>query len=187
MSYTTCVDIAKDPKGITPTGTGGSTYARKIVLSVGHDEYWSQEMRDAVTAARDAGVNLGFFTANSMINGCLLTGPCQGGGGEGPFPPGFTPTPGIQDEVTLIDDGLLPPPEFGNEDVIDDNNEATDEGTTSPIEPPNPLFDTSALGGQGDVDDPVSGSGNPALMETPATCPAGGSQPTVPCKEEKQQ
>ena len=131
--------------------------------------------------------NLGFFTANSMINGCLLTGPCQGGGGEGPFPPGFTPTPGIQDEVTLIDDGLLPPPEFGNEDVIDDNNEATDEGTTSPIEPPNPLFDTSALGGQGDVDDPVSGGGNPALMETPATCPAGGSQPTVPCKEEKQQ
>ncbi len=36
-----------------------------IFLSVGHDEYWSQEMRDAITAARDAGVHLGFFSANT--------------------------------------------------------------------------------------------------------------------------
>ena len=34
-------------------------------LSVGHDEYWSRPMYDAVTAARDAGVNLGFFGANA--------------------------------------------------------------------------------------------------------------------------
>jgi hypothetical protein len=33
-------------------------------LSIGHDEYWSWEMRDHVEAARDAGVHLGFFTAN---------------------------------------------------------------------------------------------------------------------------
>lgn len=36
-----------------------------IYLSVGHDEYWSSEMRDAVTQARDAGVNLGFLSANT--------------------------------------------------------------------------------------------------------------------------
>jgi len=36
----------------------------KGFFSVGHDEYWSKEMRDAVEAARDAGVNLGFFGAN---------------------------------------------------------------------------------------------------------------------------
>jgi hypothetical protein len=36
-----------------------------VFLSVGHDEYWSQEMRDAMTAARDAGVHLGFFTGNT--------------------------------------------------------------------------------------------------------------------------
>jgi hypothetical protein len=35
-------------------------------LSVGHDEYWSKPMRDAVVAARDAGVNLGFFGANAI-------------------------------------------------------------------------------------------------------------------------
>ncbi|WP_153067061.1 N,N-dimethylformamidase beta subunit family domain-containing protein [Steroidobacter cummioxidans] len=38
----------------------------KVYLSVGHDEYWSKEKRDAVEAARDAGVNLGFFSANSV-------------------------------------------------------------------------------------------------------------------------
>jgi hypothetical protein len=41
--------------------------------------------------------NIGFFAANSTINGCLLTGDCSGGGGGGgggePFPPGTTPTP----------------------------------------------------------------------------------------------
>jgi hypothetical protein len=34
-------------------------------LSVGHDEYWSWEMREHVEAARDAGVHLGFFGANA--------------------------------------------------------------------------------------------------------------------------
>jgi hypothetical protein len=36
----------------------------KAWLSIGHDEYWSWEMREHVEAARDAGVNLGFFGAN---------------------------------------------------------------------------------------------------------------------------
>jgi hypothetical protein len=34
-------------------------------LSVGHDEYWSWEMFNNVQAARDAGVDLGFFSANT--------------------------------------------------------------------------------------------------------------------------
>ncbi len=37
----------------------------KSFLSVGHDEYWSKAMRNAVEAARDAKVNLGFFGANA--------------------------------------------------------------------------------------------------------------------------
>ncbi len=37
----------------------------KVFLSVGHDEYWSKEMRDAVEAGRNAGINLGFFSANT--------------------------------------------------------------------------------------------------------------------------
>jgi len=37
----------------------------KAVLSVGHDEYWSKEMRDAFESARDAGVNLAFLAADT--------------------------------------------------------------------------------------------------------------------------
>jgi hypothetical protein len=36
----------------------------RVFLSVGHDEYWSKAMFDAVEGARDAGVSLGFFGAN---------------------------------------------------------------------------------------------------------------------------
>lgn len=38
--------------------------SRRALLCVGHDEYWSWEMREHVEIARDAGVNLAFFTAN---------------------------------------------------------------------------------------------------------------------------
>jgi hypothetical protein len=36
----------------------------KGYLSVGHDEYWSEEMRANIIQARDAGVSLGFFGGN---------------------------------------------------------------------------------------------------------------------------
>ena len=38
----------------------------KGFISVGHDEYWTLEMYDNVTAARDAGVNLAFLSGNSI-------------------------------------------------------------------------------------------------------------------------
>lgn len=39
----------------------------KSFLSVGHDEYWSADQRANVEAARDAGVNMGFFSGNEMF------------------------------------------------------------------------------------------------------------------------
>lgn len=33
-------------------------------LSIGHDEYWSEQMKTNVASARDQGVNLGFFSGN---------------------------------------------------------------------------------------------------------------------------
>ncbi len=44
----------------------------KVWLSVGHDEYWSQEMFDNVSRARDAGVNLAFLSGNSVSGKVLL-------------------------------------------------------------------------------------------------------------------
>lgn len=37
----------------------------KAYISLGHDEYWTKEMRDGVEHARDAGVGLAFFGANA--------------------------------------------------------------------------------------------------------------------------
>ncbi len=45
-------------------GSQNKLLDHRLFLSVGHDEYWTQEMRDAVTAARDSGVHLGFFSSN---------------------------------------------------------------------------------------------------------------------------
>jgi hypothetical protein len=44
---------------------GSGLLTHKGFLSVGHDEYWSWEMRANVEAARDTGVSIGFFGANA--------------------------------------------------------------------------------------------------------------------------
>ena len=44
---------------------GNLLLGHKALLIVGHDEYWSWQMRNNVEAARDAGVNLGFFSSNT--------------------------------------------------------------------------------------------------------------------------
>lgn len=55
VSYSTDLDTHLD---------GSKLLNHRAFLSVGHDEYWTKNMRDNVEAARDAGVNLGFFSAN---------------------------------------------------------------------------------------------------------------------------
>lgn len=54
--YTTNVDIHVRPETLQKT---------KAFLSVGHDEYWSWEMRSNIAGARDSGVHIGFFSANT--------------------------------------------------------------------------------------------------------------------------
>lgn len=53
------------------SGVDGATNGMRILthrtfLSIGHDEYWSGEQREAVTIARDMGVNLAFLSGNEM-------------------------------------------------------------------------------------------------------------------------
>lgn len=55
VSYISSVDLHEDP---------GQLLNHKAYLTLGHDEYWSAQMRDGVERARDAGVGLGFFGAN---------------------------------------------------------------------------------------------------------------------------
>ena len=59
VSYSTDVDFDRD---LTPI-----TLAKhRAILSVGHDEYWSFNERKRFEDARDAGVNLAFFSGNEI-------------------------------------------------------------------------------------------------------------------------
>jgi hypothetical protein len=56
LSYYSNLDVQTNPLQL---------YSQNAFLSVGHDEYWSMEMRNNVEKARDNGTNLAFFSANS--------------------------------------------------------------------------------------------------------------------------
>jgi hypothetical protein len=55
VSYATGPDTDRSPR---------SLLRHRLVISAGHDEYWTKSMRDAFEAARDAGVNLIFAGAD---------------------------------------------------------------------------------------------------------------------------
>jgi N,N-dimethylformamidase beta subunit-like, C-terminal len=56
----------------------GALLRGKGFLSVGHDEYWTQQMYDNVSRARDEGVGLAFFSGNS-ISGRIYLNPSTDG------------------------------------------------------------------------------------------------------------
>jgi Domain of unknown function (DUF4082)/Bacterial Ig-like domain/Bacterial Ig domain len=58
VSYFTGVDTDRD---------GSELLEHDAFLSVGHDEYWSAQQRANVEAARNAGVNLAFFSGNEVF------------------------------------------------------------------------------------------------------------------------
>ncbi|MGD1078804.1 MAG: N,N-dimethylformamidase beta subunit family domain-containing protein [Candidatus Sulfotelmatobacter sp.] len=58
VTYSTGLDAARN---------GSLIQNHKLYLSVGHDEYWSGPQRTNVEAARDAGVNLAFFSGNEVF------------------------------------------------------------------------------------------------------------------------
>lgn len=55
MAYTTNVDVSLRPEVLR---------RHRLFVSLGHDEYWTKQQRDAVEGARDASVNLAFFAGN---------------------------------------------------------------------------------------------------------------------------
>lgn len=57
VTYSTDVDTNQN---------GSQLLLHRGFITSGHGEYWSKPQRDAVEAARDAGVNLGFFSGNEM-------------------------------------------------------------------------------------------------------------------------
>ncbi len=56
-TYATDIDTHENPNTVL---------SHKVFLVVGHDEYWSRNMRDNVTLGRDIGVHLGVFAGNVL-------------------------------------------------------------------------------------------------------------------------
>ena len=56
VAYTTDVDTDRDPSELL---------RHRLVMTAGHDEYWTKAMRDGFEAARRAGVSLAFMGANT--------------------------------------------------------------------------------------------------------------------------
>jgi len=56
LSYVSDLDLQQDTEQLL---------RHKAYLSLGHDEYWTKEMRDGVEKARDRGVGLAFLGANT--------------------------------------------------------------------------------------------------------------------------
>ncbi|MFN7928863.1 MAG: DUF6605 domain-containing protein [Blastocatellia bacterium] len=56
VKYCTNIDVHLQP---------AATWGAKAFLSVGHDEYWSWEMRQHVEEARASGLHLAFFSSNT--------------------------------------------------------------------------------------------------------------------------
>jgi hypothetical protein len=57
ITYATNIDTHEDEKLLL---------SHRAFLSIDHDEYWSYDARAHVEAARDMGINLGFFGANAV-------------------------------------------------------------------------------------------------------------------------
>jgi hypothetical protein len=57
-TYATSVDVDRDPELLG---------RHRVVIFVGHDEYWSRAMRDDAESARDTGTNLIFLGGNDVF------------------------------------------------------------------------------------------------------------------------
>lgn len=118
LTYTTNID--------THTNINPLSH-HKAFLSVGHDEYWTKEMRNNVQAAINGGVNVAFFSANSSYWQIRLAPSAAGvpnrivvgykGSATDPTAPGPDPMLGVnnsvvttnwrEDPVNLPENGLI--------------------------------------------------------------------------------
>lgn len=59
VAYCSNLDTERDPEVLNRS---------KVLLSVGHDEYWTRPMYDNVTAARDRGLSIAFLSGNAVLH-----------------------------------------------------------------------------------------------------------------------
>ncbi|WNM32409.1 hypothetical protein RKE30_19315 [Streptomyces sp. Li-HN-5-11] len=74
LAYTTGTDLHRD---------AGVLRGAAALVGLGHDEYWTPEQRQRVTAARDAGTNVAFLGANTCFRRVRLEAGEAGEAGSG--------------------------------------------------------------------------------------------------------
>jgi len=107
--------------------------------------------------------NRAAFTAESTVNACTAEGACPTSADA------FASA--IASEFALLTDVQLSEEPFAVEDATEEEEKQAEKAARAPIAPPVILIDTRPLNPPVDIVDPVSGSGNPALLG-PVT-PAG--------------
>ena len=63
VTYITNIDLHERPELLA---------RHRALVTLGHDEYWTLEMRDSVERARDSGMNIVFFGANAVFRAIRL-------------------------------------------------------------------------------------------------------------------
>jgi len=145
----------------TPTPTGPLNvigFGRRVnadgTVTTGDDFF-------ATINFNNTGENAIQYTDISQFNTCFVNGGCPIR-----LPPSevAAPVASLATQFQLISEDVLSEEPF--ELTIEADDEAQADVATSPIAPPAPLIDTRPLNPELDVTEPVSGSGNPALIGT---------------------
>ena len=135
-------------------------------------------------AAGDSTAFAGFSTT-SQFNGCLFTGGCLSSQVSDPIA-------SVASEIVIVTNGALDDSpkapgaddsdegDDGSSDQKDDDDAA--DTSSAPIAPPAPLINTRPLSPNTDVEEPVSGAGNPALLGSAVN---EGAPPTGPEGDKK--
>ncbi len=146
------------PEGMAP-GSIDMVVNGQLVAEGGN--LTGDKVRDALIGEGDSPN----YTANSTINGCPVSGGACANVAPPPPPPTYDPGPPLASEFVLISAPTAEDLPFGNEETIEDNEEdGGADSATSPIVPPQPLFDTRPMDSDDETDEPISGGGNPALI-----------------------
>jgi hypothetical protein len=128
---------------------------------------------DALALIAANAESLDGFSDASQVNGCAVgTGSCvvlQ--------PVEETPPPVSSAEIEVLTQDQAQEEPFDTTDDSDDDKDQAEQDAQAPIAPPVVLINTRPLNPDVDVEDPVSGSGNPALINAGVGENPQGDQP----------
>ncbi|NML93446.1 hypothetical protein [Novosphingobium olei] len=158
-------------------GPAGSIPVKMIVNGAFLDGASVVTGKDAYAVFRQNHAQIGFFDAGSSLDGCLIT--VTACGVTTVDVPIEVVGPTVATQIQLLGQaGLGNTPAFDGgpgdfdpanaaSDPTEEEQQAANEAAGAPIAPPTPLIDIRPLNPPSHIEEPVAGSGNPALVGSP--------------------